>query len=76
MSTSIPKEELKTEKNLENILVTHNEQTTIMQDESTTISYRRLNHIAFNYQMTINNPRGIKKKVIVRLWLGLSKDMR
>ena len=71
--------EVGTAKHQENILITHNEKAEIVQDEATKISYDRLNHVPFSYRISIKNPRKVKKKVIVRLWLGLSsddKDMR
>ena len=79
MRTLIRARQAGTRKHLKNILITHNEKADIVQDEATKISYDRLNHIPFSYQISIKNPRRVKKKVIVRLWLGLSsddKDMR
>ena len=63
-----------TREHQENILITHNEKAEIVQDEDTKISYDRLNHVPFSYRISIKNPRKVKKKVIVRLWLGLSSD--
>ena len=79
MKTLIESREVGTRNSLENILITRNEKADIVQDEVTKISYDRLNHVPFSYEISINNPRKVKKKVIVRLWLGLSsddKDMR
>ena len=79
MRTLIRARDAGTRKHLENILITHNEKADIVQDEATKINYDRLNHIPFTYQISIENPRKVRKKVIVRLWLGLSsddKDMR
>ena len=79
MRTLIRARDAGTRKHLENILITHNEKADIVQDEATKINYDRLNHIPFTYQISIKNPRKVRKKVIVRLWLGLSsddKDMR
>ena len=74
MKTLIESREVGTRNSLENILITRNEKADIVQDEVTKISYDRLNHVPFSYEISINNPRKVKKKVIVRLWLGLSSD--
>jgi len=42
--------------------------------EGSLISYRRLNHKDFTFNIRIRNPQGIQKKVIVRIFLGESKD--
>ena len=74
MRTLIQGKELGSSEELENILITHNEEAKIVQDDFTTISYGRMNHIPFSYEISIDNPKKIKKKVIVRLWLGLSSN--
>ena len=74
LRTLIEGREMGTSQHQENILITHNERADIVQDEVTKISYDRLNHIPFSYQISIENPRNVRKNVIVRLWLGLSSD--
>ena len=74
LRTLIEGREVGTSQHQENILITHNERAEIVQDEVTKISYDRLNHIPFTYQISIENPRNVRKKVIVRLWLGFSSD--
>ena len=74
VKTLIESGEVGTRNSLENILITHNEKAEIVQDEATKISYDRLNHVPFSYEISIINPRKVKKNVIVRLWLGLSSD--
>ena len=59
---------------LENILFTHMEPHRINLDWETTIEYQRINHVAYKYRIKINNPQGSRRKVIVRLWLGLATD--
>ena len=59
---------------LENILVTHTEAHSIYLDSETQVNYWRINHVAYKYRIKINNPQGSKKKVMVRLWLGLATD--
>ena len=59
---------------VENILVTHTEAHSIYLDSETTIEYQRINHVAYKYRIKINNPRGTRKKVMIRLWLGLATD--
>ena len=63
-----------TNQDLENILVTRDNEATIYVDSNNPITYTRLEHIEYNYEITIDNSSKSKKKVIVRLWLGLSSD--
>ena len=58
----------------ENILLTHMEDHQINLDSHTKIIYQRINHTPYKYRIKINNPRGSRRKVIVRLWLGLATD--
>ena len=58
----------------ENILFTHMEDHQINLDSHTKIIYQRINHTPYKYRIKINNPRGSRRKVIVRLWLGLATD--
>ena len=59
---------------LENILFTYMADHLINLDSKTTIIYQRINHQRYKYRIKINNPRGSRRKVIVRLWLGLATD--
>ena len=58
----------------ENILFTYMADHLINLDSKTTIIYQRINHQRYKYHIKINNPRGSRRKVIVRLWLGLATD--
>jgi len=56
-----------------NSLQTYFEEITLKIADKSSISYRRLNHKDFTFNIKISNPQGSKKKVIVRLFLGISK---
>ena len=71
VSTLILGKDIGVEKDLQNTLITFNEQDTVNGGNSI-VTYSRLNHIPFSYQISIENPRKTQKKVIVRIWLGLS----
>ena len=77
--TVIPGDSIGTNQDLENTLVTLNNLATIYADTSyqddTPITFKRLEHIDYNYEITIDNPSKSVRKVIVRLWLGLSSDV-
>lgn len=60
---------------IQNFLITHLEKVNIMHGGASQITYERINHIPFKYIIGINNPEASKKKVIVRLWLGLIDDI-
>ena len=64
-----------TKADLFNVLVTQNEQATILHDAPTAITYQRLNHLPYSYHISLRTPGAVKKKVIVRLWLGLASDV-
>ena len=66
-------EDIGVTKDVENTLITFNEQNTV-DAGAMKITYSRLNHIPFTYEISIENHKKTQKKVIVRLWLGLSKD--
>ena len=72
--TVIDKEIAATEKDVENMLITHWEHKEIRHDQGTTISYNRLNQLDFKYHIGIKNENKVKKKVFIRLWLGLLLD--
>ena len=59
---------------LENILFTYMKPHKIELDSKTTIRYERINHQPYKYRIKINNPQGSRRKVMVRLWLGLATD--
>ena len=76
VKTVIPRRRTGTERDLENILLTHTEQAKVVHDAHTTISYQRTNHVPFKYRLEISNPEKRRKKVMVRLWLGLASDLK
>merc|ERR1712142_498929 len=53
-------------------LVTFLEDVTIQAAVRSYITYQRLNHHDFSFHIEVNNPQRITKKVIVRIFLGLS----
>ena len=67
----IEREELDTERDLEDILVTMTEETNLSHSDETSVEYERLNHVPFSYRISLANPGALQKKVMVRLWLGL-----
>ena len=73
--TVIPEATAWTNPDLENILVTLYKNSEVSVDYRTSMKYTRLEHLDYNYEITIDNPSKSKKKVIVRLWLGLSSDV-
>ena len=56
------------------ILITHFEEAKIEHDAETPITYYRLNHINYKYQIRIRNPKRVAKKVFIRVWLGILSD--
>ena len=68
---------ISTESNGEvNRLGTKTERKTIVHDQEAKVTYNRMTHEDFEYKILIRNNRGYKarkKKIIVRLWLGLLK---
>ena len=72
--TSIDKGDLSTNKDVENLLITHWEIKTIHHDTETPIHYKRLTHVNFKYHLEIENPTNVERKVFIRLWLGYLKD--
>merc|ERR1712142_711118 len=57
-----------------NSLETFMETVRLKFTEKSSITYVRLNHKDFTFNIKINNPQGSTKKVIIRIFLGLSKD--
>ena len=43
----------------------------IEHDRGSTVKYRRVNHADFKYKIKIQNLKGEKDNVMVRIWLGL-----
>merc|ERR1712241_1551217 len=72
VTTLIPGKDVGMTKDLVNKLITFYEEETVDLGQNGKVTYPRLNHIDFSYQISIENPRKTQKKVIVRLWLGLS----
>ena len=75
VKTILDKEALKTRNDVENILVTFDENA-VVGDKKRHHVYRRLNHYNYKYQIRMANPKRISKKVIVRIWLGLGKCLK
>ena len=59
---------------MENILFTYRQTHQVNLDSETKVNYERINNWPYKYRIKINNPRGTRNKVMVRLWLGLSTD--
>ena len=64
----------KTEEDVRNLLITHWEKKTLQYTQDTSIIYNRLNHLDFKYEIQVRNKNKVKRKVFIRLWLGLLKD--
>lgn len=60
---------------IHNFLITHSEKVNIKHGGFSQITYERINHLPFKFLIGIKNPEGSKKKVIVRIWLGLIDDI-
>ena len=58
----------------ENILFTYLRSHEVNLDSETKVNYERIDNWPYKYLIKINNPQGSKKKVMVRLWLGLATD--
>ena len=58
----------------ENILFTYRGSHEVNLDLETKVNYERIDNWPYKYLIKINNPQGSKKKVMVRLWLGLATD--
>lgn len=74
VSTMIANDVGKSTKAIENVLITFWENAKISYSEKSTIYYERMNHLNFEYQIHVKNPKGVSKKVLVRLWLGSLED--
>ena len=71
VNTIMDKAELGTKNDIENILVTFDEEATVQHHH-----YRRLNHNKYKYQIKMSNPSRISKKIIVRIFLALGKCLK
>ena len=74
VNTVMDKNTAATKKNVKNLLVTHWETKYIQHDAVSSITYDRLNHLDFKYQIQVKNKNQNKRKVFIRLWLGTLKD--
>jgi len=74
IKTIVLKHSINSKKNLMNTLLTHEEVAHIKHSESSEIIYKRINHIPFEYKLVLRNPLSVKKKVIVRIWLGVVSE--
>ena len=68
VKTIMDKSQVGTRNDVENILVTYDE------DAATGMkTYNKINHKDYTYQIRISNPQRTIKKVIVRIWLALGR---
>ena len=74
VSTVMSRSLAKTEEDVKNLLITHWEKKTLQYKRDTSIIYNRLNHLDFKYEIQVRNKNKVKRKVFIRLWLGLLKD--
>ena len=74
IKTIVQKQSINSRKNLKNTLLTHEEVAHLKHSESSEIIYKRINHIPFEYRIVLKNPLSVKKKVIVRIWLGVVSE--
>ena len=74
MSTVMSRNLAKTEEDVRNLLITHWEKKTLQYKRDTSIIYNRINRLDFKYEIQVRNKNKVKRKVFIRLWLGLLKD--
>ena len=74
VSTVMSRSLAKTEEDVKNLLITHWERKTLQYKPDTSIVYDRLNHLDFKYEIQVRNQHKVKRKVFIRLWLGLLRD--
>merc|ERR1719153_1708739 len=74
VNTVMSKNLAKTEEDVKNFLITHWERKKIQLRPDSSIKYNRINHLDFKYEIQVRNKDRVKRKVFVRLWLGLLKD--
>ena len=70
----IDKAVAKTNEDIKNILITCWETATIKYHTSSTIFYKRINHLNYKYELTIKNAKNIKRKMMFRIFLGILED--
>ena len=58
----------------DNNLVTFLEDVRIQMAARSSLRYRRLNHKDFSFHIKLSNPQREKRKVIVRIFLGLKSE--
>ena len=63
-----------TKNDVQNILFTYGETARIYHDDETPITYNRLNHIPFKYEIYLRNKEKNRGKVFVRIFLGLLNE--
>ena len=63
-----------TNHNLQNTLITLEEVAEIRHHRESRIRYVRMNHLPFKYQIKLENFQLVVKKIIIRIFLGLSKN--
>jgi len=66
---------LQTPNEITNTLITYMEQANIAwHNQYSRIIYNRLNHKDFGYKIQLRNPNRLRKKVFIRIWLGILHD--
>ena len=71
VNTVLDKNVLSTNEDIKDVLITHWETVEINHDHLTPIRHKRISHMDFKYQIQIRNSKRIKRKVFIRLWLGI-----
>ena len=71
VKTIMEKSQIPTENDLENTLVTYEEEEPKGWQG---LQYNKIGHHDYKYQITMSNPQGSTKKVIVRIWLALGSS--
>ena len=72
VKTIMEKSQIPTENDLENTLVTYEEEEPKGWQG---LKYNKIGHRDYKYQITMSNPQGSTKKVIVRIWLALGSSL-
>ena len=74
IKTVVDKTVAKTDEDVKNILITFWENAQIKYETTSTIFYKRLNHLKFKYELTVKNPKRVRNKVMIRIFLGILVD--
>merc|ERR1712142_696984 len=74
VNTEMERSILSTNREIKDVLITHWETVVINHDEATPIRYRRHSHKDFKYKIQIRNTRRARRKVTIRLWLGILRN--